>query len=139
MANNFAVSKDTLMKVGIAAAVALIVYLVLRARSCTQRERYAMFAAPRRRDGYAPFIRPTRPIKNRNRRRYLRERFAMYASPNGPRDDEYAESLLESQPAPADDLAEAAASLRAEDHLGSHLMQSTLEDDEANAMFSPDA
>lgn len=134
---SFAVSKDTLMKVGIAAAVAIIVYLILRSRSCTaRREQYAMFAAPRRRDGYAPYIHRTRSKPGTGRRRRRREGYAMFAA---PRDDEAVE-MLESLPAPADDYAEVTASLkRANDPLGSHLMQPTLEDDEANAVFSPDS
>lgn len=117
---NFAVSKDTLLKVGIAVAVALILYLVLRSATCSKREAYAMFAAPRR----------------------------------PARDDEYAENMYEAsgRGAPVDDYAEEeyypeadaatadpsdAATLAAQPDY--YVMQSTLDDDEANAQFSPDA
>lgn len=94
------VDKDVLMKVGIAAAIVLIVYLVYRSRSC--KDTYAQFVA----------------------------------------DDQYSENMFEESPA---DLAEGeyGDDYAEEDYGGGPienftLMESTLDDDQANAVFEPE-
>lgn len=92
-------NKDTMMKVGIVAAVALIIYLVYRSRT-------------------------------------RKDAFAEYAT--SPQEDEYAENMYEAEPA---DYAEEGDEDYGEEQGGVEnytLMQSTLDDDEANAMFEPE-
>lgn len=85
-------NKDLLMKIGIVAAIVLIIYLVYRSRSC--------------KDSYAEYV---------------------------PNDDEYAENMYEDQPA---DYAE--ADYYTEEEPPNMLMESTLDEDQANAMFEPE-
>lgn len=93
-------NKDMLMKVGIVAAVVLIIYLVYRSRSCGK-------------DGYTGY--------------------AEYVP-----DDEYSENMYENEAA---DYAEEGDDY-SEDEMPQienyTLMESTLEDDQANAMFEPE-
>ena len=149
---NFKVSKDTLLKVGIAAAVAVILYLVLRSVTCSKREGWY---GKRRRERYATFAAP---------RRSRREGYAMFASPRRgrPADDEYAENMFEAMPAPVDDYAEEDYYAEAGDDVvvegaeggqeevateeptpesrpDYYVMESTLDDEDANAQFAPDA
>lgn len=90
-------NKDVLMKVGIVAAVLLILYLIYRSRGC--------------KDTYAEFV----------------------------PDDEYSENMFQEDAA---DYAEEAADYYSEEEDGPvenyTLMESTLEDDQANAMFEPE-
>lgn len=93
------VNKDMLMKIGIVAAIAIIIYLVFRSRKC--------------KDGYSEWV-PT------------------------PQED-YAENMYEEEPADyaeeGDDYAEDEYPEYQENYT---LMESTLDDDQANAMFEPD-
>lgn len=84
-------NKDLLMKIAIAAAIALIIYLVYRSRSC--------------KDSYAEYV----------------------------ADDEYAENMFEEQAA---DYAE--ADYYSDEEPPNMLMESTLDEDRANAMFEPE-
>ncbi len=91
-------NKDTLMKVGIVAAVALIIYLVYRSRSC--------------KDNYSEYE-------------------------SMPQDD-YAENMYMEEP---QDYAEEGDEYveEAEPQVENYtLMESTLDDDQANAMFEPE-
>ena len=95
-------NKDMLMKIGIAAAILLVLYLVFRSRNCKDSF-----------DGYADYV----------------------------PEDEYSENMYEEQPA---DYAEEADEYYTEEDdqqpqiENFTLMESTLEDDEANAMFEPE-
>jgi hypothetical protein len=89
--------KTMLMKVAIAAAVVLIVFLIFRSRSCKGKDGYAQFVA-------------------------------------SPVDDEYGENMYR---ADAADYAHATDDF-AEEPQNYTLMESTLEDDRANAMFEPE-
>lgn len=94
------ISKDTMMKVGIVAAIALIIYLVYRSRSC--------------KDTYAEFVPSPDYAEN-----MFREEAADYAEEG----DEY---FGQDQ---YNDFSH-------KEHYTS-LMESTLDDDEANAVFEP--
>lgn len=111
------VNKDILMKVGIAAAVVLIIYLVYRSRSA-KCSRYAEYVpdAPVRDDEYAENMFAGQEAD------YAEEDDDDYAEED---DDDYAE----------DDYAEEDERGRMENFT---LMQSTLDDDQANAMFEPE-
>lgn len=98
-------NKDTLMKVGIAAAVVIIVYLLYRSQ--------------KNKDTYSEYV------------------------PDAPMDDEYAENMFASDAADyaeeEDDYAEEEEEPPMTGEVENFtLMQSTLDDDEANAMFEPE-
>ena len=93
-------NKDLLMKIAIVAAIALIIYLVYRSRSC--------------KDTYAEYV----PDDEYNEQ-----------MPDG----EYAENMFEDQAA---DYAE--ADYYTEEEPPTMLMESTLNEDQANAMFEPE-
>lgn len=107
--------RNLALKVGIAVAVVVIIYLIWRARKC--KDTYAMFAPPPASEGYAMFAPPVR-------------------------DDEYAENMFEDRAA---DYAEEGDeqipdTMDMPSAMSSEfpIMQSTLDDDEANAMFEPE-
>lgn len=135
--------KDTLLKVGIAASVALVVYLLFRSRGCS--EQYA---------GYVPALAPDEYAEN------------MYESAGDHADfahaeyvpDDYAVEEDDEDPE-ADDEEDDAEDPEADDEEdddaeytggrggrrrkmrildGQLLMESTLDDDEANAIFEPE-
>lgn len=91
-------NKDVLMKAGIVAAVALVLYLIYRSRSC--------------KDTYADYV----------------------------ADDDYAENMYEPQAADyaEEDYAEEAYGDNTAGDPQSLLMESTMDDDQANAMFEPE-
>lgn len=116
------------LKVGIAVAVAVIIYLIWRARRC--KDTYAMFAPPMH--GQT-------------------EGYAMFAPPQPQQDDEYAENMFEDRAADYaeegdEEIPDMGMDMRADMPAslpGPHanefpIMQSTLDDDEANAMFEPE-
>lgn len=127
-------NKDTLMKVGIAVAVALIIYIILRSVSCSKREPYAPVPRGRRRgrERYAMFVPPSGPG------RWRREGYATYTHPrpsgSGRRRPRLASDYSEEEYYP-----EVEANL-AEPSVTSvpPLMESTLDDAQANAEFAPD-
>ena len=89
-------NKDVLMKVGIVAAILLVLYLIYRSRGC--------------KDSYSEFV----------------------------ADDEYAENMFQEDAA---DYAEEEYYTDSEEDPTTEnytLMESTLEDDQANAMFAPE-
>lgn len=102
-------NRDVLMKVGIAAAIVLIIYLLFRSRSC--KDSFADYADYGAQDGAQ--------------------------DGGGVPDDEYAENMYEEQPADyayGDDNADTDYT----DGESPLLMESTLRDDQANAMFEPE-
>ncbi len=120
-------SRDTLMKVGIAVAVALILYLILRSVTCSKREQYAMFAPARghmrrRREGYATFAAPRRGLRRREGFEAAATQAAQEYYPEAEA-EEATGAMLGVTSAPPTHLA----------------MESTLDDAQANAEFAPDA
>lgn len=124
---NLKFDRNMALKVGIVVAVVVIVYLIWRARTC--KDTYAMFAPTMRGDS---------------------EGYAMFAPPQAPQqNDEYAENMFEDRAA---DYAEEGDEQIPDMGMGADMptslpspyandfpiMQSTLDDDEANAMFEPE-
>ena len=144
-------NKDTLMKVGIAVAVALIIYIILRSVACSKREPYAPVPRGRRRgrERYAMFVPPSGPG------RWRREGYATYVHPSGPgrwRREGYASYVHprpsgsgRRRPRLASDYSEEEYYPEVEANLAEPsvtsmppLMESTLDDAQANAEFAPD-
>lgn len=97
--------RDTLMKIGIVAAVALIIYLVYRSRKC--------------KDSYTNFV--PQPQEDYAENMYM-EDAADYAE-EGDGDDYYEEEYQQHGQHGQENYT---------------LMESTLDDDQANAMFEPE-
>lgn len=147
-------NRDTLMKVGIAVAVALIIYLILRSVTCSKREPYAPVPRGRRRgrERFASFVPPSGPG------RWRREGYAMFVPPSGPgrwRREGYAPYAVHPRPSGSggrrrprltNDYSEEEYYPEVEGNLAEPsavtsvppLMESTLDDAQANAEFAPD-
>ena len=140
--------RDTLMKIGVAAAVVLIIYLIYRSRSC--KDTFAAYAQGPRDDEYAEkmfaegsadYAEEYAKYAQAGDEDYAEE-YAQYAKPG---DEDYAEEYAQYTQAGDEDYAEEYAQYgnyetfeqpRVETF--TNLMQSTLDDDEANAMFEPE-
>ena len=125
--------RDTLMKIGVAAAVVLIIYLIYRSRSC--KDTFAAYAQGPRDDEYAEKMFAEGSAD-------YAEEYAKYAQAG---DEDYAEEYAQYAKPGDEDYAEEYAQYgnyetfeqpRVETF--TNLMQSTLDDDEANAMFEPE-
>ena len=110
--------RDTLMKIGVAAAVVLIIYLIYRSRSC--KDTFAAYAQGPRDDEYAEKMFAEGSAD-------YAEEYAKYAQAG---DEDYAEEYAQYG------NYETFEQPRVETF--TNLMQSTLDDDEANAMFEPE-
>lgn len=115
-------NRSMLLKAGIVAAVVLIIYLIWRSSKC--KDTYATFTGP------------------------MPEPFASYSPPMPPvRDDEYAENMFEADAADYAEegdeqieemMGDGALPDYAEEADNFPLLQSTIDDDEANTMFEPE-
>lgn len=138
-----ALDKDTLLKVGIAASVALVVYLLYRSRSCS--EQYA---------GYVPALAPDEYAENMYENAGDHADFAHaeyvpddYAEEDADEEDEdgaededwdEAEDDADDDEDDGEDTGGRRGIQKMRILDGQLLMESTLEDDEANAIFEPE-
>lgn len=126
-----ALTKDLLMKVGIGAAVVVVIYLIFRSRKC-RAEGYA---------GYVPALQPDEYAENMYEAGEADYAHAVYAS------DDYAEEQEDAEDDAGDDAGDDRDARDDGDWVksakwkrleGQLLMESTLNDDEANAIFEPE-